>query len=158
MSALRISYQHDVPRYVDLGPAYAAAASPIGRLSAAWGNLGDEDTSCAVGAGPVEVRKATAAELARLDGPPARTRAPQYAMAKRREDRRTAGLRGAQATHRLALAKSNRRHCPHVTDRAVRRALAEAGGDIKAASPILGVPVTTLWRRVGEMRRDEVAA
>ena len=47
MSALRISYKHDLPRYIDLGPAYAAASSPIGRLSSAWGNLGDEEDECA---------------------------------------------------------------------------------------------------------------
>ena len=98
MAALRISYHHDVPRFVDLGPAYAAASNPIGRLSSAWGNVEDEDTSCAVGAGPIEVRKATPEELARLDGP-ATPKRPGYAMA-RKVDMKAAGLRGAEATHR----------------------------------------------------------
>ena len=102
MSALRISYHHDVPRFVDLGPAYAAAASPIGRMSAAWGNLGDEDTSCAIGAGPIEVRKATAEELARLDGTggvPALTIAARTIAADMMASRR----RGSEATRRKYL-------------------------------------------------------
>lgn len=47
MSALRVDYRHEGVRLIDLGPAYAAASSPIGRLSSAWGNLGDEEDECA---------------------------------------------------------------------------------------------------------------
>ena len=97
MSAQRISYRHEGVRFVDLGPAYAAAASPIGRMSAAWGNLGDEDNSCAVGAGPIERRKATPAELARLDAGE-----PEISIAARTiaVDMLAAGRRGAEATRR----------------------------------------------------------
>lgn len=143
MSALRISYRGAAPVLVDLGPAWAAASNPIGRLSAAWGNLPD-DESHAVGAGPIEIRKATPEDLARLEvAEPTPIRKPKRAP----DDLKAAGLRGAAATRR-------RFSCPSVDDWTVVATLRGTGGNVSWAANLLGVSIAAMHRRVADMREN----